>query len=129
MRPLRVPFKYFMDRETAVRKGYKLKSTKYEGVGVIRDLIIADRIAERERYMRTRQQNRGTRSGAPGQVAAAPVAAEEPAAVPLTETSTVATPAEPTATIEPANSSLQGNNQPTDTGNAHPQQEMQEDST
>ena len=130
MRPLRVPFKSYMDRETAVRKGYKLKSTKYEGVGVIRDLIIADRIAEREKYMRTRQQYSGTRSGTPGQIAAAPVPAEEPAMEPLIETAaTVTVPAEQTSTTELANSGLQVNDQPTEMGNTHPRQETQEEWT
>ena len=119
-----------MDRETAVRKGYKLKSTKYEGVGVSRDLIIADRIAEREKYMRTRQQNSGTRSGTSGQVAATPVPAEEPTMDPLIEAAaTVSVPSEQTSTTELANSGLQVNDQPTDMGNTHPRQERQEEWT
>ena len=80
--------------------------------------------------MRNRQLNRGTRPGAPGQIAAAPVPAEEPAMVPLIETSaTVAAPTEQTSTTELANSGLQVNDQPTDMGNTHPRQETQEEWT
>ena len=60
MRPLRVAFKTNMDRETAVRNGFKLKdSSEFENVGVSRDLIMHDRIEARENYIRKRQQNQG----------------------------------------------------------------------
>ena len=50
-----------MDRETAVRNGFKLKnSSEFENIGVSRDLIMADRIEARANFIRKKQQNQGT---------------------------------------------------------------------
>ncbi|CAL4249580.1 unnamed protein product, partial [Meganyctiphanes norvegica] len=56
IRPLRVIFKSYMDRESAVINGYKLRNSEnYSNVYVSRDLIMEDRIRSRENYLKKRQ--------------------------------------------------------------------------
>ena len=58
MRPLRVQFQCFIDRETVVRNGHYLAgSEEFRAVGVSRDLIMADRIISRNNYLMKKQQN------------------------------------------------------------------------
>ena len=58
MRPLRVEFTSYLDREAFVRNGYHLaKSEEFRAVGVSRDLIKEDRIASRNNYLMKKQPN------------------------------------------------------------------------
>ena len=64
MRPLRVEFASYMDRETVVRNGYHLAgSADFRAVGVSRDLIMADRIISRNNYLVKKQQNQHNDAG------------------------------------------------------------------
>ena len=89
MRPLRVQFSSYLDREAVVRNGYLLaESDDFRAVGVSRDLIRDDRIVSRNNYLLRKHQNQQNEARTGTNEATAPNTAEETSTEVSNETET-----------------------------------------